>query len=131
MQSPLTKTDELSNDDFDRFSHEKDLLLKDVKSIDDHACPLLIAARPADGTSVRGLDELIDWLCSSDRLKDSGPHLPHTPFSRGNWKVRFMNCRSSTVGFLGFPRTGKSTYLGALWQLVQDPAEPSIVLRNT
>lgn len=41
-----------------------------------------------------------------------------------------MNCRPSTVAFLGFPRTGKSTYLGALWQLVQDPAEPSIVERD-
>ena len=33
----------------------------------------------------------------------------------------------STVAFLGFPRTGKSTYLGALWQLVQDPAEETVV----
>lgn len=41
-----------------------------------------------------------------------------------------MNSRPSTVAFLGFPRTGKSTYLGALWQLVQDPAEPSVVERD-
>jgi hypothetical protein len=31
-----------------------------------------------------------------------------------------------TVAFLGLPRTGKSTYLGALWLLVQDPAVPDI-----
>ena len=36
----------------------------------------------------------------------------------------------ATVAFLGFPRTGKSTYLGALWQLAQDPAESTIVERD-
>lgn len=37
---------------------------------------------------------------------------------------------AATVAFLGFPRTGKSTYLGALWQLAQDPEEPTIVERD-
>ena len=41
-----------------------------------------------------------------------------------------MNCEPSTVAFLGLPRTGKSTYLGALWQLVQDPAESTIFERD-
>lgn len=41
-----------------------------------------------------------------------------------------MNSQPSTVALLGLPRTGKSTYLGALWQLVQDRAEPSIVERD-
>ena len=41
-----------------------------------------------------------------------------------------MNAQPSTVAFLGLPRTGKSTYLGALWQLAQDPAEPTIVERD-
>ena len=41
-----------------------------------------------------------------------------------------MSDRLSTVAFLGLPRTGKSTYLGALWQLAQDPAEPTIVERE-
>ena len=41
-----------------------------------------------------------------------------------------MNGRPMTVAFLGLPRTGKSTYLGALWQLVQDSDEPGIVERD-
>lgn len=41
-----------------------------------------------------------------------------------------MNGQPSTVAFLGLPRTGKSTYLGALWQLVQDPAEPTVIERD-
>ena len=41
-----------------------------------------------------------------------------------------MNAQLSTVAFLGLPRTGKSTYLGALWQLAQDPAERTIVERD-
>ena len=41
-----------------------------------------------------------------------------------------MSDRPATVAFLGLPRTGKSTYLGALWQLAQDPAEPSMVERD-
>ena len=40
-----------------------------------------------------------------------------------------MTKQPATVAFLGFPRTGKSTYLGALWQLAQDPAERTIVER--
>ena len=38
-----------------------------------------------------------------------------------------MSDQLSTIALLGFPRTGKSTYLGALWQIIQDPAEPTIV----
>ena len=38
-----------------------------------------------------------------------------------------MSAQPATVAFLGLPRTGKSTYLGTLWQLAQDRAEPSIV----
>ena len=30
------------------------------------------------------------------------------------------------LAFLGLPRTGKSTFLGALWALVQSPLEPSV-----
>ena len=41
-----------------------------------------------------------------------------------------MSRQSATVTLLGFPRTGKSTYLGALWQLAQDPAEPTIIERE-
>ena len=41
-----------------------------------------------------------------------------------------MSGHPATVVFLGFPRTGKSTYLGALWQLAQDLAEPTIVERE-
>ena len=41
-----------------------------------------------------------------------------------------MSGRSATVTLLGFPRTGKSTYLGAMWQLAQDPAEPTIIERD-
>ena len=41
-----------------------------------------------------------------------------------------MNENPATVAFLGFPRTGKSTYLGALWQLAQDRAEPAVVERH-
>ena len=78
----LTKIDELSDDDFDRFSHDNDSLLANVQSIDDQASSLLIAARPADGTSVRGVNELIEWLCSGDRLKEGSPHLPSIPLSR-------------------------------------------------
>lgn len=31
-----------------------------------------------------------------------------------------------TIALLGLPRTGKSTYLGALWLLVQDPTFPDV-----
>ena len=41
-----------------------------------------------------------------------------------------MSGQPETVVFLGLPRTGKSTYLGTLWQLAQDPAEPTIVERD-
>ena len=41
-----------------------------------------------------------------------------------------MSGAPSTVALLGLPRTGKSTYLGALWQLAQDPAEPKFVERD-
>lgn len=41
-----------------------------------------------------------------------------------------MNGTPATVAFLGFPRTGKSTYLGALWQLAQDHADATIVERD-
>ena len=41
-----------------------------------------------------------------------------------------MNGQPITVAFLGLPRTGKSTYLGALWQLAQDPDERTIVERD-
>ena len=70
----LTKLDELSEDDRVSFSDEKDSLLADVQSIDDQASSLLIAARPAGGTSARGLDKLIEWLCKGDRLKEGGIH---------------------------------------------------------
>jgi hypothetical protein len=35
-----------------------------------------------------------------------------------------------TLALLGLPKTGKSTYLGALWQLVQDTNEPGVVERD-
>lgn len=41
-----------------------------------------------------------------------------------------MSKERSTVAFLGFPSTGKSTYLGALWQLVQDPCERTVEERD-
>ena len=78
----LTKLDELSEDDRVSFSDEKDSLLADVQSIDDQASSLLIAARPAGGTSARGLDNLIEWLCKDDRLKEGGPHGQPTASSR-------------------------------------------------
>ena len=78
----MTKVDELSDDDFDRFSHDNDSLLAIVQSIDDQASSLLIAARPAGGKLVRGVDKLIEWICSGDRLKEGDPHLPPTPLSR-------------------------------------------------
>lgn len=78
----LTKTDKLSDDGPDRFSLEKDSLLADLRGIDDQASSLLIAARPDDGTSVRGVDRLIEWLCSCDRVNEGSPHLPPTPPSR-------------------------------------------------
>lgn len=34
--------------------------------------------------------------------------------------------RIGRVALVGLPRTGKSTYLGALWQLIQDPHDDSI-----
>ena len=34
------------------------------------------------------------------------------------------------LAFLGLPRTGKSTFLGALWALVQSPAETSVSETN-
>ena len=41
-----------------------------------------------------------------------------------------MTDSRQTVSLLGLPRTGKSTYLGALWQLIQDSGEPTIVERD-
>ena len=78
----LTKVDELSEHDYGTFSDEKDSLLADVQSIDDQATSLLIAARPADGKAARGLDSVIEWLCSDDRLEERGPHGGRTPSSR-------------------------------------------------
>jgi Double-GTPase 1 len=34
------------------------------------------------------------------------------------------------IALLGLPRTGKSTFLGALWQIVQDPAQDQITEEN-
>lgn len=34
------------------------------------------------------------------------------------------------VGLLGMPGTGKSTYLGALWQIIEDDDDPSITERD-
>lgn len=34
------------------------------------------------------------------------------------------------VGLLGMPGTGKSTYLGALWQIIEDDDDPSIIERD-
>jgi hypothetical protein len=36
-----------------------------------------------------------------------------------------------TVALLGMPRTGKSTYMGAIWQLVQDPDDGSVIELDT
>ena len=35
--------------------------------------------------------------------------------------------RTGAVALLGLPRTGKSTYLGSLWQLIQDDGDQSLV----
>jgi len=37
-----------------------------------------------------------------------------------------MSDVENTVALLGFPLTGKSTYLGVLWQLIQDEEHPSV-----
>jgi hypothetical protein len=37
-----------------------------------------------------------------------------------------LNGDAQTVALLGLPRTGKSTYLGALWQLIQDPGDDTV-----
>jgi hypothetical protein len=37
-----------------------------------------------------------------------------------------MTTSRGTIALLGLPRTGKSTYLGSLWQLVQDAGDASI-----
>ena len=78
----LTKLDELSEEDRDRFSVDHDSLLADIKSIDDEATSLLIAARPSDGSSPRGLDTLIEWISSGDRSKEGGAHGRPAPSSR-------------------------------------------------
>lgn len=78
----LTKLDKLRADDRGRFSEEKDSLLADAQSIDDQAICLLIAARPADDESPRGLGDLIKWLCSADRLKKVGPRGRPVPSAR-------------------------------------------------
>ena len=78
----LTKIDELLEDDFHRFSNEKDLLLADVQNIDDEATSMLIAARPSDGTEPRGLDNLVEWLCGGDKVKEADPHSRATRPSR-------------------------------------------------
>jgi hypothetical protein len=41
-----------------------------------------------------------------------------------------MTEETSTIALLGLPRTGKSTYLGALWRLVQDAEVPEIFERD-
>lgn len=78
----LTKLDELSEDDRDSYSEARELLVADVRSVDDEATSLLIAARPADETSARGLDGLIEWLCSDDRLADRVPDILPSAASR-------------------------------------------------
>lgn len=66
----LTKTDELSKEDFDEFADVKDSLIEAIQSIDDQAICLLIAARPSNGTAACGLDNLIEWICGEDRLSE-------------------------------------------------------------
>ena len=78
----LTKLDELSEEDRDRFSDEEKLLLSEVQSIDNQASSFLIAARPADGTPAQGLDSLIQWLCTDDRLEEGAQAGRPTPSSR-------------------------------------------------
>lgn len=42
-----------------------------------------------------------------------------------------MRDNAGAVALLGFPRTGKSTFLGALWQFIQDDVNGSIRESNT
>ena len=78
----LTKIDQMDDEDFERFSHEKESLIADVQSIDDQVISLMIAARPANSTAVQGMDKLIEWICGDDRLKESRSHLTSSPSSR-------------------------------------------------
>ena len=78
----LTKLDELSEEDRDRFLDDEKSLLAEVQSIDDQTTSFLIAARPADGTSAQGLDSLIQWLCTDDRSEEGVPAGRPTPSSR-------------------------------------------------
>ena len=78
----LTKLDELSEEDRDRFVDDQKSLLAEVQNIDDQATSFLIAARPADGTSAEGLDSLIHWLCTDDRSEEGVPVGRPTPSSR-------------------------------------------------
>ena len=78
----LTKLDELSEEDRDRFVDDQKSLLAEVQSIDDQATSFLIAARPADGTSAQGLDSLTQWLCTDDRSEKGVPSGRPTPSSR-------------------------------------------------
>ena len=78
----LTKKDELSERDLEKFSNEKESLLREVQSIDGDPSSLLVAARPANETTPQGLDDLIAWLCSDDRPQEHAPIRPPSQPSR-------------------------------------------------
>ena len=78
----LTKLDELSQEERSRYSVAQESLLAEVRGVDDQATSLLIAARPADGTPAQGLDSLIEWLCSDDRMEEGERLIPATAGAR-------------------------------------------------
>lgn len=69
----LTKLDDLSGEQRAEYSGTAKALLAEVLKLDDQATSLLIAARPADGSSALGLDDLMQWVCSDNRSAERFP----------------------------------------------------------
>jgi hypothetical protein len=64
----LTKADQLPESALEQFRHDADGLLELCREVDSEARVIETAARPADGSSARGLFDVVDFLVSPDRV---------------------------------------------------------------
>lgn len=78
----LTKLDELPAESQESYTETEGSLLDALRSVDEEATALRIAARPGEGTTAVGLDRLLAWICCDDRRVADPPQAPPAPVTR-------------------------------------------------
>ena len=76
--------------------------------------------------SARGSGSWVSWLCGNDRPRTPLPVPEVAPGAQHRGLPRMSEPARPRLVFLGLPRTGKSTFLGAFWALVQSPVETAV-----